>query len=281
MLDKGWRAAWRVAMTTLGQELKKYREERGGTLQQVADRTLVGVQFLKAIEADDYAPLPGGIFNRSFVRKFAREVGLEEPTALRLYEEQLAAQGGEEDRRFELGVENWDRPPTYGSGFVLSLLLLVVLAGTSYLAYRFFFREALAPDTPSATQTGIAEDRSAAVDRIPTPTPAPPSPSPEESQDLRLSVAVGASACWIKVTRDKEVPEEALLPPGATREYVAQERLVLSAGNLPSLRLTLNGRPLLNSKIANSPTSVVVTSLVLTKETYLQYADAPPPDSPR
>ena len=270
-----------MAMTTLGQELKKYREERGVTLQQVADRTLVGIQFLKAIEADDYGPLPGGIFNRAFVRKFAREVGLEEATALRLYEEQLAAQGGEEDRRFELGVENWDRPPTYGSGFVLSLIVLVVLAGGSYLAYRFFFREALNPATPSATQTGVAEDRAATVDPIPTPTPAPPSPSPEESRDLRLSVAVGASACWIKVTRDKEVPEEALLPPGATREYVAQERLVLSAGNLPSLRLTLNGRPLLNSKIANSPTSVVVTSLVLTKETYLQYADAPPPDSPR
>lgn len=268
-------------MTTLGQELKKRREEKGLTLQVIADRTLLGVRFLQAIEADDYAPLPGGIFNRAFVRKFAREVGLDEATALRLYEEQLAAQGGEEDRRFELGVENWDRPPTYGSGFVLSLVVLVVLAVGSYLAYRFFFREVLAPDTPSVTQTGGVEERSAAVDRIPTPTPAPPSPSPEESQDLRLSVAVGSSACWIKVTRDKEVPEESLLPPGETREYVAQERLVLSAGNLPSLRLTLNGRPLLNSKIANSPTSVVVTSLVLTKETYLQYADAPPPDSPR
>jgi cytoskeleton protein RodZ len=266
-------------MTTLGQELKKYREERGLSLQQVADRTLIGIQFLKAIEADDYGPLPGGIFNRAFVRKFAHEVGLEEPTALRLYEEQLAAQGGEEDRRFELGVENWDRPPTYGSGFVLSLIVLVVLAGGSYLAYRFFFREALAPTVPSATQTGTVNDRSASID--PTPTPAPPSSSSEELRDLRLAVAVGASACWIKVTRDREVPEEALLPPGATREYLAQERLVLSAGNLPSLRLTLNGRPLLNSKIANSPTSVVVTSLVLTKETYLQYADAPPPDFPR
>ena len=262
-------------MTTLGQELKKHREERGLTLRQIADRTLVGVQFLKAIEEDDYAPLPGGIFNRAFVRKFAREVALEEATALRLYEEQLAAQGGEEDRRFELGVENWDRPPTYGRGFLLSLVVLVVLAGGSYLAYRFFFREALAPALPSATQAGVV------ADPIPTPTPAMPSSPPEEARDLRLTVAVGASACWIKVTRDREVPEEALLPPGATREYVAQDRLVLSAGNLPSLRLTLNGRPLLNSKIANTPTSVVVTSLVLTKETYLQYADAPPPDSPR
>jgi len=268
-------------MTTLGQELKKHREERGLTLRQIADRTLVGVQFLKAIEEDNYGPLPGGIFNRAFVRKFAHEVGLEEATALRLYEEQLAALGGEEDRRFELGVENWDRPPTYGSGLLLSLVVLAVLASGSYLAYRFFFREALAPGTSSGSQTEVVGDRSVSANPVPTPGPALPSPTPEEARGLRLTVTVGPSACWIKVTRDTEVPEEALLPPGVTREYVAQDRLVLSAGNLPSLRLTLNGRPLLNSKIANTPTSVVVTSLVLTKETYLQYADAPPPDSPR
>jgi cytoskeleton protein RodZ len=263
-------------MATLGQELKKRREEKGITYQQLASQTLIGTRFLQAIEEDDYRPLPGGIFNRAFIRKFALQVGLEESVALQLYEEQLAAQGGEEDRRFELGVENWDRPPTYGNGFLLSLLALVVLATGSYLTYWFFFRESAAiSSSPSELQQ--VENRAPASESLPTPTPE----VAVEPADLRLSVVVGSSACWIKVTRDGEVPEEALLPPGVTREYVARERILLSAGNLPALQLTLNGRRLVNEKMANSSTSVVVTNLLFTKETYLQFADAPASVSPR
>ncbi|MGH9800563.1 MAG: helix-turn-helix domain-containing protein, partial [Blastocatellia bacterium] len=65
-------------MASLGQQLKQAREERGTTIHQIAEATRLGSRFLQAIENDDYKILPGGIFNRAFVRKFARQVGMDE-----------------------------------------------------------------------------------------------------------------------------------------------------------------------------------------------------------
>ena len=125
-------------MASLGQELKKRREEKGMTLHQISANTLIGVRFLQALESDDYGILPGGVFNRAFVRKFAAQIGMDEATALQLYEEQLLVQGGETARKFEMGVENWDAPPTSGNGLLISLAVVVVLLVGAYFVYSYF-----------------------------------------------------------------------------------------------------------------------------------------------
>lgn len=255
-------------MASLGQELKKKREDSGITLHQIADATHIGVRFLQALESDDYSILPGGVFNRAFVRKFAKHVGMEEATALRLYEEQLAAAGGEAERRFVMGVEDWDQRPTSGNGLLLSFVALIILSAGAYLAYSYFYA---AKDDSTESPGNVVATPAA----TPQPTATPePSPTPTPVMDeLRLQVATGNGACWMKITRDTESPEEALLQPGDTREFVAREKLVLNVGNLPSVRLTLNGRLLAQSKLGMTPTSVVAKNIVLTKENYLQFVE--------
>ena len=41
-------------MPTLGEELKRRREERQITLTDISEATRIGTRFLKAIEADNY-----------------------------------------------------------------------------------------------------------------------------------------------------------------------------------------------------------------------------------
>ena len=77
-------------MPSLGEELRKAREERGITLRTISDATHIGMRFLQAIESDTYNQLPGGIFNRSFVRLFARQVGLDEEQVVARYDQQAA-----------------------------------------------------------------------------------------------------------------------------------------------------------------------------------------------
>lgn len=45
---------------TLGQELRRRREAKGIELQDISNATRVAVRFLRAIEEDDFASLPGG-----------------------------------------------------------------------------------------------------------------------------------------------------------------------------------------------------------------------------
>jgi cytoskeletal protein RodZ len=76
-------------MSTLGEELKRRREERQISLNDISESTRIGIRFLKAIDADNYTVLPGGIFTRSFIRAYAKQVGMSEDEAMSLYNEQI------------------------------------------------------------------------------------------------------------------------------------------------------------------------------------------------
>ena len=75
------------ARTEFGPLLRRAREKRGLSLQQVAATTKISARVLEALERNDISKLPGGIFSRSFVRAYAREVGLDpEDTVVKFIE---------------------------------------------------------------------------------------------------------------------------------------------------------------------------------------------------
>jgi len=70
---------------TIGEQLRFAREERGIPLREISDQTRISIHYLEAIETNDYKRLPGGIFNRSFVKAYARYVGYDEKEAVEGY----------------------------------------------------------------------------------------------------------------------------------------------------------------------------------------------------
>ena len=65
-------------MTNLGASFKKARESRGVSLDQIAAETRISSRFLLAIENEEFHLLPGGIFNRGFVRAYCAFLGIED-----------------------------------------------------------------------------------------------------------------------------------------------------------------------------------------------------------
>lgn len=82
-------------MPTLGEELRQRREQRAITLAEISEATRIGTRFLKAIETDNFSILPGGIFTRSFIRAYAKHVGMNENEAIGLYLQQVAGPSAE------------------------------------------------------------------------------------------------------------------------------------------------------------------------------------------
>src|SRR5437867_13026311 len=83
-------------MATLGEELRHKREQRGISLAEISEATRIGTRFLKAIETDNFSILPGGIFTRSFIRAYAKHVGMNEDEAIGLYLQQVAGSSAEQ-----------------------------------------------------------------------------------------------------------------------------------------------------------------------------------------
>ena len=72
-------------MPSFGAKLKLEREKRAITLEQISTSTKIGTRMLQALEEEDFDRLPGGIFNKGFVRAYARHVGLDEDQAISDY----------------------------------------------------------------------------------------------------------------------------------------------------------------------------------------------------
>jgi cytoskeletal protein RodZ len=68
-----------------GSNLAAERETRGITLEEVQCSTKLGLHFLTAIEAEDFAQLPGGIYAISFIRQYCRAIGCDEAPLLKQY----------------------------------------------------------------------------------------------------------------------------------------------------------------------------------------------------
>src|SRR5262247_1649701 len=88
-------------MPTLGEELRNRREQRGISLAEISEATRIGSRFLKAIETDNFAILPGGIFTRSFIRAYEKHVGMNEDDAIGLYLRQVGGGSAEPETETE------------------------------------------------------------------------------------------------------------------------------------------------------------------------------------
>jgi cytoskeletal protein RodZ len=72
-----------------GELLRQARERRGLTLQQVAQSTKLPLRQLEALERDEFAALPGGMYRRAQVRAYAEAVGLDRNVAMAWLERSL------------------------------------------------------------------------------------------------------------------------------------------------------------------------------------------------
>jgi hypothetical protein len=68
-----------------GEKLRKQREQRGIGLDAISDTTKISTRMLRALEEEHFDQLPGGVFNKGFVRAYARQVGLNEEEAIADY----------------------------------------------------------------------------------------------------------------------------------------------------------------------------------------------------
>jgi cytoskeletal protein RodZ len=72
--------------------LATIRQNRGVSLKQIADSTKIGVRTLEAIESGDFRKLPGGIYNTSYIRQYARAIDYDESTLLEFYHRQMSGE---------------------------------------------------------------------------------------------------------------------------------------------------------------------------------------------
>jgi cytoskeletal protein RodZ len=65
-----------------GDKFRKAREKKEISLDDVSNVTKIGARMLRAIEEEHFDQLPGGVFNKGFIRAYAKHLGLNDEEAV-------------------------------------------------------------------------------------------------------------------------------------------------------------------------------------------------------
>ncbi len=231
-----------MATGTFGERLKREREMREVTLKEVTTATRIGPRFLEALENEEWEKLPGGVFNRGFVRAIARFLGLDEENLLAEYD--LAR--GEQSMPVPQAYENkLPRPPIWlpilaviaGIAIVTGLIAGGIYGWRRYAAHRAAKQSSSSALLPTETQPGTVNVIPAAA------PPAASSDTVTSSSVVPLDLAVSAStATRVRILGDGTVLFDAELPAGETRHFSANRQFEVTAADSSAVLLELNGQ---------------------------------------
>lgn len=119
-------------METLGQYLKREREFRKITIDEVSKATRVKASFLEALEGDRFAELPGPIFVKGFLRSYTLFIGLHVDEVLLRYQDHLQQEAQSDNASgFQKFAEVKPKRRLFPVLVALALLLLIAVYLTS------------------------------------------------------------------------------------------------------------------------------------------------------
>ena len=266
-----WRRHAEEKMTkgTFGEHLKREREMRGVSLDEISAATRIATRFLQAIENEQWDQLPGGIFNRGFVRAMAHYLGLDEESIVAEY---ALAVGDQPNVPVWTGSPPAVTPDQSWLVWILVAVFVIVLIAGGWFAVRRI----------SAWRASRRSARNAAVSAVPTPAlpavpavppaadavpppndagansaAAPPEPSPVA--DISSATAIGpisaalspfelkietGKATRVTVKTDAHRVFEGTMKAGGSHTFTAQDKFQVSARDAGALLLELNGKTL-------------------------------------
>jgi cytoskeletal protein RodZ len=229
----------------LGSSLQQARERAGFSIPELFARTRIPMKTLRAIEENNFAAVPRGIFARSFIRTFAREVGLDPAAAVAQYRammEPADEQSSERPHPQEAVVDDDLRSssfdpellksrPDWGYALIAAAVIIWLIAmNRDTVAERF--------KAPVVKAKAITAE-TVPVDTRPTETVRPAATT---GTGVRLEMRA-EGWCWIKAVADGQTVFARLLQPGETQTVSAQGDLVLRVGDPAALSYSINGRP--------------------------------------
>lgn len=262
-------------MSSVGETLRRERLRKDLGLEQISRETKISARLLDAIEKDQFELLPGGVFAKSFVRQYARFLGLDEEEMAAEVEKAInpvgdlpSFAGTRSQPAFKVPpVAEWEGTGRSNSSVLPALALVVAVMLVCSAVYAWWQRSRRpAPVTPpiAAAQKAPAPAPKTAEPAPVTPAVAnnpetPPktdvsasapaqeaAPAPVESANPAATLQVSLTAdavAWVQVWADGKSVMIGKLKPSVVKTFAAVEGLRIRTGNAGSLLVTVNGKP--------------------------------------
>jgi cytoskeleton protein RodZ len=164
-------------MSGFGERMRREREMRGVSLEEISESTKIGTRSLKAIEDNEFDKLPGGIFNKGFVRAYSKFLGLDEDETVADFDAAWKEYQVAHGQPIEPVVELQPAPEPPKTPWFAIASVIVLLAAIFGLGWLFMLRGQRARTGPASQLPAIAPAESSELQPVKTQSPAA-SPEP-------------------------------------------------------------------------------------------------------
>ena len=230
---------------------------RGVSLEEISAATRISTRFLEAIESEQWDQLPGGVFNRGFIRSIARFLGLDEDGLVAEYA--LETKG--EAEKLPAAPPATEIPRNWRPVVAISVLGAILIAG---LAVYLLFGAELAgrmhrrnPGALPGTTAGSPASMPATSGES-SPSVAGGLPPPEALPVLALKMEAGKPA-QLKVIADGNTVFEGPVRANDVKNFDAKATFEVTTSDSSALLLELNGQPVPPIGTPGQPGSITLT----------------------
>ena len=276
-------------MDSFGEYLKRERELRGVTLEEIAKASNISKTYLNSLENDDFENLPAEVFIKGFIRCYAENTGMDGSEAVLAYNSFIA------NKRISQPASEISTETPIGSNvkvpFFMTIVILIV-ASSLMVFYYVKKNSEIKPSFASEEKISqrvdeiVVEESKSNADIVPDsdiieekdliePEEIQPQPQNEGISDnlnlppptdkeevtetkkvmdsLTLSVEATENA-WLSLAIDDAEIKEALLKAGETATWKAKEKFVVTLGNVTGTHLKLNDKDII---LPNASSNVI------------------------
>lgn len=264
-------------MESIASELKAQRESRNISLAQIAADTHISLHYLQSLEEGRFNDLPGGMYNRAFLRAYCEILDLDQSEMLRRYESEVLPFSSKPLKTKSPISRSIKIPP-----LIIWSLMLLISATSIFLNRKWIFpvfspyfsgssgmqdhdippsqpKPALvvAPVSPSNSTIATADPTliengspaSAQLQQSPEATKIQPeNPATAAGSAAKSTVPaflleiVGKEKCWISINSDGSSVFSRTIQPGEVQSFNAEQKLLVIVGNAGGISLKINGK---------------------------------------
>jgi cytoskeleton protein RodZ len=254
-------------MGSVGSDLKAAREQRNISLTQIAADTHISAHYLECLEEGRYNQLPGGIYNRAFLKAYCEVLELDPEEMIKRYEAEITPPS---EKPAKAKSQISPHPSSFKISPILTWSLMLAISAAGLFFSRTWIKAVFSPyfsHTPAAVvryepkpasvtpspqvepslasspaQTGAMEPVPPANALQPADHPADGEMTAPPNAALRIEFEV-TEKCWVSIDSDGGPVVRKLLEPGQAQSFNASERFYIIVGNAGGVHLKINGKP--------------------------------------
>ena len=272
---------------TIGEVLRLARTNQGLTLEELHKKTEIQLDMLEAMEADDFDQLPSPFYTRSFLRKYAWAVELDERIVLDAYDsgsmityEEVDVDEDELTGRRRSSKKNKTSflPLFYFILFALSIVIFVTYYVWNYIQTQ--------PERSSASSYSVVQATSSTSSATPSSTPSSTSSSSSSSssniepaiivsgegnrvevayktskETAKLQLSVSDARSWVSVSESELEGGVTLSPEKKSAETTVSTKnpVTITLGVVKGVALTVDNQTVDLSKLTAQTGQITVT----------------------